>query len=93
MTFPVALCVSACNGSGDEPASDERGSAAGEVLGGTISDDMIPLEELRSTNPLAVETPKIGESAAVDPASGPTSPEAPTPSTEPSEETVSPAGE
>lgn len=34
-------------------ASETGGEAAGEILGGTISDDMIPLEELTSTSPPA----------------------------------------
>ena len=40
----------------DAPAVDTSqtgGKAAGEILGGTISDDMLPLEELTSTSPPA----------------------------------------
>lgn len=49
------LVVAAC---GDETASetgdpDTGGEAAGEVLGGTISDEMIPLDQLTSTSPPA----------------------------------------
>ena len=33
------------------PAQDEGRAAKGEVLGGTISDDMLPLDTLRSQSP------------------------------------------
>ena len=49
----LTLLLAAC---GDEPApAVEEGEreASQEVLEGTISDDMIPLDELRSTAPLA----------------------------------------
>lgn len=53
------LATLALTGCGDEAAGDGEavatgGEAAGEVLGGTISDDMLPLEELTSTSPPAV---------------------------------------
>ncbi len=44
------LALAACD-RGD-PAQTEAGARAeGEVLGGTISDDMIPLDQLRSQSP------------------------------------------
>ena len=49
----LALSVAAC---GDEaaPVSEDDGrEASGEVLEGTISDDMLPIEDLRSQAPLA----------------------------------------
>ncbi|WP_416830858.1 MAG: hypothetical protein ACMUJI_12275 [Erythrobacter sp.] len=58
--IPIPLFATlALTGCGDEAASDGEavatgGEAAGEVLGGTISDDMLPLEELTSTSPPAV---------------------------------------
>jgi len=47
-----ALALAACgdDGAGEPDAGDAR-SASGEVLEGTISDAMIPLEELRSQAP------------------------------------------
>lgn len=52
------LAVAACDEEApDAVASETGGEAAGEVLGGTISDDMIPLEELTSTSPPAERSP------------------------------------
>jgi hypothetical protein len=45
---PLAL-LAAC---GDEPAEDGERSASGEVLEGTISDAMLPLDQLQSEPPL-----------------------------------------
>ena len=48
------LTLTACGDEAGEPISNETGGeAAGEILGGTISDEMIPLEELTSTSPPA----------------------------------------
>ena len=48
------LALAACGDEAAEPISTETGGeAAGEILGGTISDEMIPLEELTSTSPPA----------------------------------------
>ena len=53
------LLLVAC---GDKPAglAERGGKAAGEVLGGEISDAMIPLDEVASQAPLA---PRQGPSA------------------------------
>jgi hypothetical protein len=45
---PLAL-LAAC---GDEPAEDGERSASGEVLEGTISDAMLPLDQVQSKPPL-----------------------------------------
>jgi hypothetical protein len=46
---PLAL-LAAC---GDEPAADGDGrSASGQILEGTISDDMLPLDKVQSEPPL-----------------------------------------
>lgn len=51
------LALSACEEEAAEVVSTETGGeAAGEVLGGTISDEMIALEELTSTSPPAERT-------------------------------------
>ena len=52
--YPIVLCallaLSAC-GEKSSDTAEQGGKAAGEVLGGTISDDMIPLDQLESTSP------------------------------------------
>ena len=52
MLGAACLLLSACN---DDPAPAEPGGesadARGEVLGGTISDDMIPLDTITSQSP------------------------------------------
>ncbi len=52
---PVILlaAVSACGGNGGESAGPERNAAAGEVLGGEVSDAMVPLDTVLSTSPAA----------------------------------------
>lgn len=74
LSYAAAICallLAACQGD-PEPAPSEQGTnAEGEVLGGTISDDMIPLEQLRSQAPLApraVNAPGAGASATSEPA-------------------------
>lgn len=42
--------LAACGGQQPD-AAGERRSAAGEVLGGEVSDDMLPLDTVRSTAP------------------------------------------
>lgn len=50
--IPFALLLSACDDTASEDAK-QGGKAEGEVLGGSISDDMLPLEELTSQSPPA----------------------------------------
>ncbi|KPF62943.1 hypothetical protein [Porphyrobacter sp. AAP60] len=50
--FALALLASACKDD-TAPSADSGGEAAGEVLGGEISDAMIPLEQIDSQAPLA----------------------------------------
>ena len=52
------LLLAAC---GDEAAKGDGRSAAGEVLEGTISDAMLPLDEVRSQSPLAGPEKPAGE--------------------------------
>ena len=89
--FVLLASLAAC---GDDPvpeqqADDER-SARGEVLGGTISDDMIPLDQRRSQSPplRSDESGDSDESGTADPsdASSEELPAAEAP-TEPAEET------
>ncbi|MFA6219119.1 MAG: hypothetical protein WC692_05005 [Erythrobacter sp.] len=52
VAVPLALLLAACGGA-SAPASseDDRRKARGEVLGGSISDAMIPLDTLESKSP------------------------------------------
>lgn len=59
----LLAALAACGGT-DEGAEGERRTAAGEVLGGTISDDMLPLDTVTSQSPPLRETGKSGDSAA-----------------------------
>jgi hypothetical protein len=82
----AALLLSACEGEPAGPVVDGNGTAEGEVLGGTISDDMIPLEQLRSQAPLAPRTPSAtGASGAA--ATAPTNAETGTADAAPAPET------
>ena len=63
----VAKCALGMTACGDDAAEapaegDERG-ARGEVLGGTISDDMIPLDRLRSQSPPVADAPAVAQGA------------------------------
>lgn len=70
LTIPLmaatALLLSACSSEDEGTArtSEQGGKAAGEVLGGTISDDMIALEQLRSQAPLAPRQASEGGSGS-----------------------------
>jgi hypothetical protein len=59
------LALSACQDEAPlEENVDEAGRAAkGEVLGGTISDDMIPLDRLRSQSPPVADAPAASQAA------------------------------
>ena len=48
----MLLGLSACgNEAAEAPPADEQSGARGEVLGGTISDEMIPLDTIPSERP------------------------------------------
>ena len=67
---PLAACLAlaACQ---DAPVEDSEGAAAmGEVLEGSISDDMIPLGELRSQPPMAPSEPVAGAGGTTAAADG-----------------------
>ena len=51
--IPFALLLSACEDTASTEEAEQGGKAEGEVLGGAISDDMLPLEELTSQSPPA----------------------------------------
>ena len=58
--LPLVLLLAACGGDGGN-GGEERGTAAGEVLGGSITDDMLPLDTVTSESPPMRET---GESTS-----------------------------
>ena len=61
------VALSACGDEAAEPISTETGGeAAGEILGGTISDEMIPLEEITSTSPPAQRRANTSSAASSD---------------------------
>ena len=50
--LPAIAALSALASCGDKPETGkERPTAAGEVLGGTVSDAMLPLDTVRSQSP------------------------------------------
>ena len=61
----LLLALSACGGDKDE-AEGERKTAAGEVLGGSISDDMLPLDTVQSQSPPLRESSIAGNGEEAD---------------------------
>ncbi len=51
LLLPIALLASCGEEAPVETPPDEGREAMGEVLGGTISDDMLPLDTVRSQSP------------------------------------------
>ena len=62
----VSMTVAAC-GSGANDAGPERKSAAGEVLGGEVTDDMLPLDTVRSVSPPGRSGPVEGDGLEAQP--------------------------
>lgn len=56
----LAASLTAC-GTDSGDTGPERRTAAGQVLGGEVSDAMIPLDTVRSTAPVAERSPGPGE--------------------------------
>ena len=97
--LPAVMLLAACGG--ESPAT-EGGAASGEVLEGTISDEMLPVDSLRSEPPLedpeafaeaqdnataAGAASEDGERAEDDePAGESADPAAPAPTSEPADE-------
>ena len=54
---PLLLALSACNDEPEVETQDDGREASGEVLEGTISDAMLPLDQVRSEAPLMEEAP------------------------------------
>lgn len=79
-----ASLLAACGNEADDVSVDEGGSVEGEVLGGSISDDMIALDQLQSQSPPLEDQPAAPASGNNDaaPASEESSPQADTVATE-----------
>ncbi|WP_285713555.1 hypothetical protein [Erythrobacter oryzae] len=93
LALPLALA--ACEQQAADAPAEQGGAASGEVLPGSISDAMIPLEQLDSQAPLAPRqvrttgedidaeqpevTPMEGIEGAPAPADAPAAPAAPAP--------------
>jgi hypothetical protein len=76
LTLPLALA--ACEQQAADAPAEQGGAASGEVLEGSVSDAMIPLDQLKSEAPLAPRqaqgdtSPSLdAEQPVVDPALGP----------------------
>lgn len=66
--IPLALALVACGDDPVEPAADDgTETAEGEVLGGTISDEMIQLDDVRSQSPPLNDTPPAEDEGGDDP--------------------------
>lgn len=53
VAMPLLLALAACEDEPEVVVEDDGREASGEVLEGTISDDMLPLDQVRSQAPLA----------------------------------------
>lgn len=67
-TAALALLLSACGDkSGTASGEDDQRKARGEVLGGSISDSMIPLDTLESRSPpLKIEPSPVASGEATE---------------------------
>lgn len=70
----TALLLAACGSETEDVPVDDDRAAEGEVLGGSISDAMIPLDQLKSQSPPLREDPASGdgEASASDAQAAPT---------------------
>lgn len=57
----IALALGACS---DDKRDNGAGKAAGEILPGSVSDAMLPLDTVRSQAPLAPKAEAAGNKAA-----------------------------
>ena len=60
----LLLALSACGDDAETTAEDDGREASGEVLEGTISDAMLPLDQVRSQAPLVEEAEDPDEASA-----------------------------
>lgn len=69
--LPAVFALAACGGQAPDRSEDAR-EAEGEVLGGSISDEMLPLDQLRSQSPVlrAARAEQEGEAGEEGEATG-----------------------
>jgi hypothetical protein len=65
LVLALTLALAACEKPADAPA-EQGGAASGEVLEGSVSDAMIPLDQLKSEAPLAPRQAQGDTSAELD---------------------------
>ena len=67
VAMALSLVLAGCGSSDGVETTEEGAKAQGEILGGTISDEMVPLEEVRSASPPAKkEAGEGGQSSSGD---------------------------
>jgi hypothetical protein len=81
VVLPVVLALGAC-GSDPAPGTDGGGTASGEVLEGSISDAMLPVDTVQSQSPLLEKAPSDAGGSAGDAADNSAEASEPTPETE-----------
>lgn len=93
-SMALALSLAACSAD-KSPDAAEGADAQGEILGGTISDSMLPLDQLKSESPPMKPAPeKSGSADAAEEDPGSEGEPASEPSgEEPAEPAEEPAGE
>lgn len=57
LALPFLALLAACGDKDSAGASAERQTAAGEILPGTISDEMLPLDSVKSQSPPMKDSP------------------------------------
>lgn len=65
--LPITLMLASCGWFDQAPESEEAAGVQGDVLEGSISDEMIPVDELRSQSPRAAPEPGETGGAGSDP--------------------------
>ena len=91
LSAPLLLLAACEDEAADTAAPVTGGNAEGEVLGGTISDDMLPLEQLTSNSPpLEQSSGEAGTGAGEEPQADDAQDDADTTGAEASEEAPAP---
>ena len=62
--LPLALALVSCGERAEKASADDKRGAEGDVLGGTISDAMLPLDTVTSQSPPLRESPTPGASGS-----------------------------